>query len=137
MKRLLNRESIGISLVALALVTLLLAWLAPNDVTLKNTSKVVYIHGALVWTAMLTLTAAGAIGLVALAATPLKRDKTLHAWALGLGAHRAGFLDCLLAGQHDGIADGVECRVPGRASLHDGLSCPVHHRDRPSARIPL
>ena len=85
MKRLLNREGIGISLVVLALVALLLAWLAPNDVTLKNTSKVVYIHGALVWTAMLTLTAAGVVGLAALAVMPLKQDNALHAWTLALG----------------------------------------------------
>jgi len=90
MKRLLSREGIGISLVVLAIAALLFAWVAPNDVTLKGTSKVVYIHGALVWTSLLTLTAAGVVGLAALAAMPVKRDNALHAWALALG--RTGLL---------------------------------------------
>lgn len=39
MKRLLSREAIGVSLVVLAVIGLLLAWVTPNDVTLKETSK--------------------------------------------------------------------------------------------------
>jgi hypothetical protein len=85
MKRMWSREGIGISLVVLAVVALLLAWAAPSDVTLKGTSKVVYIHGALVWTSMLTLTLAGVVGLAALAAMTIKRDNVMHAWALALG----------------------------------------------------
>ena len=85
MRRILSREGIGVSLVVLAVVALLLAWAAPSDVTLKGTSKVVYIHGALVWTSMLTLTMAGVIGLAALAAMTIKRDNVMHAWALALG----------------------------------------------------
>jgi hypothetical protein len=77
MKRLLSRGGIGISLIVLAVAALALAWVAPNDVTLKGTSKVVYIHGALVWTALL-------------AAMPVKRDNALHVWALALG--RTGLL---------------------------------------------
>lgn len=82
MKRLLSRERIGVSLVVLAVIGLGLAWVAPDDVTLKGTSRVVYIHGALVWAAMLTLTAAGLVGL---AAIPLGRDHVMHAWVLALG----------------------------------------------------
>ena len=90
MKRLLSREGIGISLVILAVAALALAWAAPNDVTLKGTSKVVYVHGALVWAALLTLTAAGGVGLAALAMMPFKRDPAMHVWALALG--RTGLL---------------------------------------------
>jgi len=90
MRRLLSREGIGVSLLVLAAVALLLAWAAPNDVTLAGTSKVVYIHGALVWTSMLTLTAAGVLGLAALATMFIKRDNMLHAWTLALG--RTGLL---------------------------------------------
>ena len=90
MRRLLSREGIGVSLVVLAAAALLLAWAAPNDVTLAGTSKVVYIHGALVWTSMLTLTAAGVLGLAALATMFIKRDNMLHAWTLALG--RTGLL---------------------------------------------
>jgi hypothetical protein len=90
MKRLLSREGIGASLLVLAVAALALAWATPNDVTLKGTSKVVYIHGALVWTALLTLTAAGIVGLAALAAMLVQRDSVMHAWALALG--RTGLL---------------------------------------------
>jgi hypothetical protein len=90
MKRWLSREGIGISLVVLAIAALLFAWAAPNDVTLKGTSKVVYIHGALVWAALLMLTAAGVLGAAALAATLVNRGNALHAWTLALG--RTGLL---------------------------------------------
>jgi len=85
MRRSSSREGIGMSLVVLAVAALLLAWAAPSDVTLKGTSKVVYIHGALVWTSMLMLTAAGVVGVAALAAMAVKPDNTMHAWALALG----------------------------------------------------
>jgi hypothetical protein len=90
MRRWLSREGIGASLVILAVAALLLAWAAPNDVTLAGTSKVVYIHGALVWTSLLMLTAAGVVGLAAMAAMFIKRDNRLHAWTLALG--RTGLL---------------------------------------------
>jgi hypothetical protein len=86
-RRLQSRETIGVSLLALAVATLALAWLAPGDVTLAGTSKVVYLHGALVWTALLTLTAAGVVGLAAML---VKRGDALHAWTLALG--RTGLL---------------------------------------------
>ena len=85
MKRLLSRERIGVSLLVLAVAALALAWAAPSDVTLAGTSKVVYLHGALVWTSLLTLTAAGVLGCVALAATLARRAGVLHAWTLALG----------------------------------------------------
>jgi hypothetical protein len=90
MRRLLSREGIGVSLVVLAATALLLAWAAPNDVTLAGTSKVVYLHGALAWTSLLTLTAAGVVGLAALVAMRFKRDNVMHAWTLALG--RTGLL---------------------------------------------
>jgi hypothetical protein len=90
MKRLMSREGIGVSLLVLAVIALVLAWAAPNDVTLAGTSKVVYIHGALVWTSILTLTAAGVLGLAALATMFIKRDNMLHTWTLALG--RTGLL---------------------------------------------
>ncbi len=88
MKRLLSREVIGISLVVLAAVALGLSWAAPSDVTLRSTSKVVYLHGALVWAAIMMLTASGALGLVALAIS--RQRLLLNAWALALG--RTGLL---------------------------------------------
>ncbi len=85
MRRLLSREGIGVSLVVLAAAALLLAWAASNDVTLAGTSKVVYLHGALVWTSLLTLTAAGVVGFAALVVMRFKQDNVLHAWTLALG----------------------------------------------------
>ena len=85
MKHILSRERIGASLLVLAVAALALAWAAPSDVTLAGTSKVVYLHGALVWTALLTLTAAGVLGCVALAAMLVRRGSLLHAWTLALG----------------------------------------------------
>jgi len=86
-RRLLSRETIGVSLLALAVAALALAWVAPSDVTLAGTSKVVYLHGALVWTALLTLTAAGVVGLAAML---VRRGDALHTWTLALG--RTGLL---------------------------------------------
>ena len=88
MRRLLSREGIGVSLVVLAAVALLLAWAAPNDVTLAGTSKVVYIHGASVWTAMLALTIAGITGFAALVL--VKHRAVLNVWTLALS--RTGLL---------------------------------------------
>jgi len=88
MRRLLSREGIGVSLVVLAAAALLLAWAAPSDSTLRQTSKVVYLHGASVWTAMLALTAAGITGFAALVL--VKRRVVLNVWTLALS--RTGLL---------------------------------------------
>ncbi len=90
LKQLLSRERIGLSLLALAAVALLLAWATPNDVTLRGTSKIVYLHGALVWAALLMLTASGLAGLAVLVPAPQGRRELLNAWALALG--RTGLL---------------------------------------------
>lgn len=74
---LFNRERIGLTLVGLAVIVFVLALAAPRDATLRDASPVVYLHGALVWTAILALTAAGVVGLAGLV---LGRD-LLHAWS--------------------------------------------------------
>ena len=78
--RLLNRERIGLTLIGLAAAVLVLALLAPRDATLRDTSPVVYLHGALVWISILTLSAAGALGLAGL----VWRKDLLHAWSSAL-----------------------------------------------------
>jgi hypothetical protein len=65
----------------LTAVTVLLAARAPLDRVLGTSVRVVYLHGAMVWVALLGFTAAGLTGL---AAWPLRRDR-LHAWSVGLG----------------------------------------------------
>ena len=56
-------------LLALALFVLLLVWvvLAPSESRLGNLVKLVFVHGALVWSGLLAFTLAGALGLVYLA----------------------------------------------------------------------
>lgn len=73
----LSRERIGLTMVGLALIISLLALLAPRDATLRGASPVVYLHGALVWTAILAFSAAGVLGLMAL----VWRRDLLHAWS--------------------------------------------------------
>jgi hypothetical protein len=65
LERLRNRS---LPLLAAGLFFLLLIWvlLAPAESRLGNLVKLVYVHGALVWTGLLTFSLAGLLGLVAL-----------------------------------------------------------------------
>lgn len=83
---LLSRERIGLTLVGLALVVLMLALAAPRDATLSGASPVVYVHGALVWTAILAFSASGVVGLAGL----MWQRRMLHAWSGALA--RTGLL---------------------------------------------
>jgi len=53
---------------AVVLIALLLVWvvLAPSETRLGNLVKLVFVHGALVWSGLLAFTLAGALGLVSL-----------------------------------------------------------------------
>ncbi len=83
---LLRRERIGLTLMALAVIIALLALLTPRDATLRDASPVVYLHGALVWTAILAFTVAGLLGLAGL----IWQKDVLHAWSGALA--RTGLL---------------------------------------------
>jgi hypothetical protein len=81
---------------AVVLLALLLLWviLAPSESRLGNLVKLVFVHGALVWSGLLAFTLAGALGLVSLAArhvlgaiAPAARR---HAPALYRGTASAG-----------------------------------------------
>ena len=72
-----SRERIGLTLIGLAAIVLALTLLAPRDATLKGVSPIVYLHGALVWTAILAFSAAGLVGLAGL----VSRHDVLHAWS--------------------------------------------------------
>jgi hypothetical protein len=74
---LFSRERIGLTLIGLALVVSVLALSAPRDATLRGSSPVVYLHGALVWTSILAITASGVIGFAAI----VWDNETLHAWS--------------------------------------------------------
>lgn len=83
---LFSRERIGLTLLGLAVVVLILALLAPRDATLRGASPIIYLHGALVWIAILAFSAAGVLGLAAL----VWPNAALHAWSAALA--RTGLL---------------------------------------------
>ena len=58
--------------------------MGPEERTLGTNVRSIYLHGAWVWTALLSFIAAGVIGLFAI----LFHRDTLHAWSIALG--RAG-----------------------------------------------
>jgi hypothetical protein len=66
-----------ITLIAIVVVTAL----GPAEKSLGTNVRVVYLHGAWVWTAMITILAAAVVGLVGLIA----RHKSLHEWSRALG----------------------------------------------------
>lgn len=63
------------------LAAALLAFLAPLEKTLGANARIVYLHGAWVWAAMLSFLAAALSGLLAL----ILRRASLHAWSRALG----------------------------------------------------
>ena len=69
-----------------ALAILLLAVLGPAEKALGSNVRIVYLHGAWVWTAMSAFLAAAVTGLVGL----VFRKSALHCWSLALG--RTGLL---------------------------------------------
>jgi len=81
----MSRSSFFWPLLTAAAIVLVTA-LAPLEKTLGTSARIVYLHGAWVWSAMITILAAGAVGLVALSA----RREVLHAWSRALG--RAGIV---------------------------------------------
>lgn len=75
-----------VPLVAAVLFCLLLVWVAlsPAETRLGNVVKLVYVHGALVWTGLLTFTLASALGLAALI---IRQRRWYEAtWAAGRAA---------------------------------------------------
>lgn len=68
------------------LVILVLVMLGPAEKALGSNVRMVYLHGAWVWTALTAYLAAALVGLVAL----LVRKPGLHCWSIALG--RTGLL---------------------------------------------
>jgi hypothetical protein len=64
----LERLRKGLPLVAVVLAAFLVIWvlLSPAESRLGNLVKLVYVHGALVWTGLLAFSVAGLLGLLAL-----------------------------------------------------------------------
>jgi hypothetical protein len=77
MQRWLHILLIFINLVAIGLTTAS----APIERTLGENARLVYLHGAWVWTAMVIFLVAGVVGLVGL----VSRRESLHAWSRAFG----------------------------------------------------
>lgn len=67
----------GLTLLAIVVVTAL----GPAEKSLGTNVRVVYLHGAWVWTAMINMMAAAVVGLVGL----LTRRRNIHYWSRVLG----------------------------------------------------
>jgi hypothetical protein len=68
-------------LIATLLVILVFAALGPSEKTLGANVRVVYLHGAWVWTALAGFAAASVLGLAGL----ITRNVSLHRWSRALG----------------------------------------------------
>jgi hypothetical protein len=89
LERLRFLRSRVLPLLALGLLLLLAVWvvLAPAESRLGNVVKLVFVHGALVWVGLFTFSAAGLLGLVALAVRHLiGRSARATTWYLGTEA---------------------------------------------------
>lgn len=83
LKKLRNKS---LPLLTAALFVLLIAWivLAPAEARLGNLVKLIYVHGALVWTGLFIFSLAGGLGLVALV---VRRSVWYRGtWAAGVAA---------------------------------------------------
>lgn len=69
----------------LAVIALITAF-GPPEKSLGENIRVVYLHGAWVWTSLAVLISSGVVGLAAI----LRRNPSLHAWSRALG--RTGLL---------------------------------------------
>jgi len=82
MKRLrISNRGLVNSLIVLFCVTIAITFLTPLEQTLGGNLRLVYLHGAWVWTGIVTFCGAGILGLIAL----LLRNQTLHAWSRAAG----------------------------------------------------
>jgi uncharacterized integral membrane protein len=74
------------------LAALLVAAFAPLEKTLGVNARIVYLHGAWVWAAMLAFLAAALAGLAGL----IRRSAALHEWSRALGRTGLFFWICFL-----------------------------------------
>jgi hypothetical protein len=75
------RRRAWLLLLALVATAVLLSGLAPKERVLGSSLRIVYLHGAWVWAALLGFAAAAMTGLFGF----ILRRQSLHAWSVGLG----------------------------------------------------
>ncbi len=76
----LTNQNFVVLILSLLLLTIAIAFLTPVEKSLGNNLRLIYLHGAWVWTGILTFSAAGVFGLAAL----LLHRKSLHNWSRSL-----------------------------------------------------
>ncbi len=82
MKRIqLSNRRLVAALVAVLILTVAIAFLTPLEQKLGSKLRLIYLHGAWVWTGILTFCLAGSVGLAAL----YFRRHTLHGWSRSIG----------------------------------------------------
>ncbi len=87
MKTQLKKRTTWLFLALTLVVILVLVLLGPAEKALGSNVRVIYLHGAWVWTALVAYLAAGMVGLVALI---WRKKPSLHCWSMALG--RTGLL---------------------------------------------
>jgi hypothetical protein len=82
MKRLpISNRGLVICLIVLFGFTIAITFLTPLERTLGGNLRLIYLHGAWVWTGIVTFCASGIIGFLAL----LLRNQSLHSWSRATG----------------------------------------------------
>ncbi len=76
-----RNQNILFIIAGLVILALLIAWLAPAEETLGSSVKLIYLHGALTWVAIITYTLAGLFGLIYL----FSGGKFFFSWSHSLG----------------------------------------------------
>ena len=96
----------------------LLTTLGPSEKTLGSGVRIVYLHGAWVWTALAAFMIAGVAGLVSL----ITRKTAIYQWSTRLGLDWTADVGHLPAGVDLGDGDQLEWALSFRAALASGAN---------------
>lgn len=85
-----NRSPV-IIIASITSIIILITLLGPAEATLGKSARLVYLHGALVWTSLMTFTASGLVGIIGIALFCLNRNAIIfHKWSRALS--RSGLI---------------------------------------------
>jgi hypothetical protein len=82
----MNLKSPPFQIIIFSVIIVLITLVGPSEATLGKNIRVVYLHGAWVWTSLVAFNAAGLVGGIAVIRAWLDRKSdTLHQWSRALG----------------------------------------------------
>lgn len=85
-----NRSPV-IKIASIISIIILIALLGPAEATLGKSARLVYLHGALVWTSLIAFSASGLVGIIGIAFICLNRNAIIfHQWSRALS--RSGLI---------------------------------------------